>query len=502
LLRSNLIANYLGQGWTALMGLAFVPFYVQYLGLEAYGLIGLFAALQAWLTILDLGLTPTLGREMARFTGGEHTPQSIRTLLRSIEAIALVLAASIGLGIWLVSGWIATSWVQTETLDPATVTTAIVLIGAVIALRFLEGLYRSAVVGLERQVVYNLVSAGMATLRAGGAVGVLVWVAPSIIAFFLWQAAISTLTVAVLAGLTYRILPGTGRVAIPSVAALRPVYRFAGGMVGITILSALLMQVDKVLLSRLLQLSEFGAYTLAATAAGALYFLIVPIAQAYSPRLTAQVAEGNTEGFARNYHTAAQLISVIAGSAAIIVFFFSERLVRLWTGDAALATEIAPVLSVLALGNLLNGLMYIPYIAQLAHGWTSLAMKINLVAVVIIIPALLLVVPVYGAFGAAVIWASLNAGYVLIGVRFMHHRILSGHMLAWYRDDVGKPLAVGIGAAVLASALSRNIGAEALADLTFLVLASIAAITSTAAASARMRTTLAGNLYRLKLSML
>ena len=85
MLKRNLIANFLGQGWTALMGLAFIPLYIKYLGMEAYGLIGLFALLQAWLSLLDMGMTPTLSREMARFTGGSHSAQSIRDLLRSIE---------------------------------------------------------------------------------------------------------------------------------------------------------------------------------------------------------------------------------------------------------------------------------------------------------------------------------------------------------------------------------------------------------------------------------
>jgi hypothetical protein len=51
------------------MSLAFVPLYIKYLGIEAYGLIGIFVMLQAWLTLLDMG---ALGREMARFTGGGH----------------------------------------------------------------------------------------------------------------------------------------------------------------------------------------------------------------------------------------------------------------------------------------------------------------------------------------------------------------------------------------------------------------------------------------------
>ena len=102
MLKRNLIANYIGQGWTALMGLAFVPLYIKYLGIESYGLIGIFAVLTAWLSLLDMGMTPTLSREMARFTAGSQSAQSIRDLLRSIEvitfSIAMVIAGGIALG--------------------------------------------------------------------------------------------------------------------------------------------------------------------------------------------------------------------------------------------------------------------------------------------------------------------------------------------------------------------------------------------------------------------
>jgi O-antigen/teichoic acid export membrane protein len=74
------------------MGVAFVPLYIKYLGMEAYGLIGIFAILQAWLVLLDMGMKPALGREMARFTAGAHNAQSIRDLLRSIELIGIAVA--------------------------------------------------------------------------------------------------------------------------------------------------------------------------------------------------------------------------------------------------------------------------------------------------------------------------------------------------------------------------------------------------------------------------
>lgn len=106
-LKKNVLANYLGQGWSGLMGLVFLPLYIQYLGVEAYGLVGVFAMLQAWLVILDLGMSPTLGREMARFTAGAHSAQSIRDLLRSLELIAYGLAGLIAALIAIAAPWLA-----------------------------------------------------------------------------------------------------------------------------------------------------------------------------------------------------------------------------------------------------------------------------------------------------------------------------------------------------------------------------------------------------------
>jgi hypothetical protein len=85
--RTSLVANYLGQGWSALMNIAFIPLYIQYLGIEAYGLIGAFTIVVMFATLLDAGMTPTLNREMSRFIVGEHDAQSIGDLLRSIELL-------------------------------------------------------------------------------------------------------------------------------------------------------------------------------------------------------------------------------------------------------------------------------------------------------------------------------------------------------------------------------------------------------------------------------
>jgi O-antigen/teichoic acid export membrane protein len=437
--KQNVIANYAGTTWTALMGLAFVPLYIKYLGMEAYGLIGIFAMLQAWLTLLDLGMTPTLSREMARYTAGAHTAQSIRDLLRTMEFICIAIAIFLCVVIWLCATWLSTHWLQTEKLPTKELAQAVSVMGLVIALRFIEGIYRSAIVGLQKQVWLSLAGAGLATLRSVGAVLVLVWVSPSIELFFLWQGIVSLLTILIFNRATYHHLPTSKQSAQFSLPQLKAIWRFAGGMMATTLLSLLLMQVDKIILSRLLNLEMFGYYTLAGTVAATLYQLIGPITQAYYPRFTELVTQGDILGLIKIYHQSAQLISVLIIPATLMLVFFGKNLLLLWTGNALLTQNVVPLLTLLALGTMLNGFMHTPYILTLAYGWTRLGVYQNIIAVVLLVPSVIWATLRYGAIGSAWIWLILNGGYVLIGANFMYRRLLVTEKWRWYGKDMLVP---------------------------------------------------------------
>jgi len=494
MLKRNLVANYLGQGWTALMNLAFIPLYIKYLGIEAYGLIGVFAALQAWLRLLDMGLTPCLGREMARFSGGAHSTHSIRDLLRSIELVAVAVALLISVGMALGATWIAKSWLQAGSMSTDVVAQALTVMGLVTGLRLVEGVYRSAVMGLQRQVLLNTTNSLMSTLRGVGAVGILAWVSPTTKAFFLWQGAMSVATLASLASITYTTLPRGTRSARFSLAALHNVRRFAGGMMGITLLSLLLMQTDKLVLSRLLSLENFGYYALAATVAGSLFTLIAPITDAYYPKFCEEHAQEDDALLANNYHQAAQIVTVVAGSAAVVLMFFSATVLKLWTQDSELEFGSAALTSLLVAGNLLNGLMWVPYQMQLAYGWTKLTVITNSVALLIFVPLMLWIVPRYGAVGCAGIWIALNVSYCLVTIQLMHRRILRGEKWHWYLQDVMLPLFAASTVVGALKLLWPNVE-SAQAQIVLLSVAAICSLTASAMSASLVRKRLWGTLW-------
>ncbi len=322
--KKNVIANYLGNGWTTLMGLIFLPLYIKYLGIEVYGLIGIFALLQGWLGLLDMGMTPALSREMTRFTGGKHDAQSIRDLLRSIEIIGFIMAVLGGLGIWSASGWLASDWLRVEKLPIDDVAQGFAIMGVVISLRFIENIYRSSIVGLQRQVSLNVLNSIIATLRGLGAVGILVWISPTIGAFFIWQGLISIITVVLFAIVVYRSLTATHQSARFSLPALIGIWRFAADMLIIAFLSIFITQVDKIMLSRLLTLEAFGYYVLATTVVNLLIMINTSINQAIYPRLVELIAKADNIGLTSIFHSAAQIVTVLMGTAAVLMMVFGD----------------------------------------------------------------------------------------------------------------------------------------------------------------------------------
>lgn len=456
-LRRNLIANFVGQGWTAIMGFAFIPAYIYFLGIESYGLIGIFTMLTAWFTLLDLGMTPTLGREMARFTGGVRSTETTLDLLRSIEILAFFAGTAFFLLIVAGADSIANNWLNNEKLPAKEISNALVLMGWVTALRFFEGVYRSALLGLQRQVQFNIINSALATLRHVGALAVLAWFTPTIEGFFYWQALVSLIAICVLAVATYNSIPEGVRSPRFSMSEIRSIYKYAGGMAAISLLTLILTQIDKLLLSNMLTLSNFGVYTLAATVASLLYVLITPINQAWFPRLSELQSINNEKLFIKTFHQGAQFVTVLAGSATATMVFFADSFLEIWTQDTLLAAKTAPLLSLLLLGNFFNTLCWIPYQAQLAHGWTSLAIKTNLLACLVLFPSILFFTPTYGAIAVAFIWVALNLGYISLSVWFMFSKILKKERINWYLYDVALPTAVAFFCAFV---LSKSLHAE------------------------------------------
>lgn len=422
------------------MGLAFVPLYIRLMGVESYGIVGVFTSLVTMLTVLDFGLSQAMSREMTRLSvDGQHNRSLVDTA-RTLEIIYLGIAVAVGLLIYLLAQPIASYWLNPEQLTRDSLQQAIQIIGLVIALRWPISLYMGALNGMQRQVQVNILLGLVATVQGVGALAVLWFVAPTIQAFFVWQAVVALMQVIAFRTVLWRGLP-TNQGARFEKKVLVNTWRFAAGVSGISLLTTVLTQLDKVVLSKLLTLSDFGYYTFAATVAGTVFRLIGPIFTAYSPRLTELVAKGDYQALVKTYHEGSQLMVVAIIPVAVVMILFSDEILNIWTGNQSLVLHASLLVGLLSIGNVLNGLMHMPYALQLAHGWTKLAFYQNLVSVIIVGPSIYVATREWGGYGAATIWIVLNLGYLSIGVHVMHRRLLVGEKKRWYLVDTLMPIA-------------------------------------------------------------
>jgi O-antigen/teichoic acid export membrane protein len=444
LLKRNIAANFVGSLWQALMSLIFIPVYIHFLGIEAWGLIGIFATLQTVFGLMDVGLSSTLNREMARLSVVPHKEQETRDLVRTLEAIYWGVAVVVGLIAVSSSSFIAHHWISESRLSPGTVEQSLVIMAFVMALQMPSGFYSGGLMGLQKQVLLNGINIVMSTLRGAGAILVLWLVSPTIQAFFVWQIVVGTINTAVLAAFLWRSLPDALGRAVFRKHLLAGVWRFTAGMSGIAVLSTILTQVDKIVLSTLLPLELFGYYALASTVAMSLARLYTPVFFSIYPRFTQLVSVNDQAELARLYHQSCQFMAVLILPVAIVIALFSKELLLLWTHNPKMADSSHALVSILICGTAINGLMNFPYALQLAFGWTKLSVYKNVIAVMVVVPMIVAMTARFGALGAAGVWLGLNLGYLCVEIPIMHLRLLRAEQWRWYWQDVGLPLAAGI----------------------------------------------------------
>jgi O-antigen/teichoic acid export membrane protein len=456
-LRRNIAANFVGGLWTGLMGLVFVPLYIRLLGIEAYGLVSIFATLLAIFALLDMGLSITLNREMARLAvRADENAQEMKDILRTLEIPYGLLAVVIGIVICVLAPFIAYHWVNVESISPHTVQMAIMLMGLAAALQLPIGFYTGGLLGLQLQGTVNLINAVMATVRGLGAVTVLWLVSPTVGAYFTWQIVVSSVQLGLFIIVLRRSLPRAGGASRFRRELLSKIWRFAAGMTGIMLTSTLLTQMDKVVLSRLLSLKVFGYYALASLVAMSLYRFITPVFTATFPRMTHLVESGATDEIVTLYHKSSQLAALLLIPIAVSLSLFSKEILLLWTQNAETATNTYPLMSILVLGTAFHGLAHVPYALQLAFGWARLNLTINTVLTVLLVPLMVVLTRWYGAMGAASVWLILFVGYMIASTWLMHRRVLTAEKWRWYFEDIARPLLAAVAVGTIGRFIIRS----------------------------------------------
>ena len=444
-LKFNVLANAAGFSWLALIQIALIPVSIAFMGIEAYGLLGFYVTMQAILQVFDLGLTPTINREIARLSTISQGNIEIRCFVRTLEYFYWPIGILIGISIMAAAPYISTDWVQAATLPEETVREAILLMGGLMLVQWPARLYIGGLMGTQKQVLANGLQIGLSILVDGGAILVLWLISPTITAFLKWQIFAGLIRFVFLRKTLWNNLPVSDESPRFEFARLRAVWNFAAGMSGITLTAIVLTQFDRVVLSKLLPLEQFGYYMVAVTAAHGLLIIVNPVFNAVFPRFSALITAGRKDQLIKLYHLSAQVMAVLIFPSGIMLCFFSRELLMIWTGNAELARNAWAILCLLVVGRILNGLMHIPYALQLAHGVTRLTLYVNIFLLLLFVPGVIWFSYLFGGTGAAATWAVINIVLIAVGVPLTHRRLMPGESMRWFIEGLIIPLTISVG---------------------------------------------------------
>ena len=411
-LKKNILANYLGAGAIALAPIFALPWYLAVLGPKQFGLIGFIVMLQAVLGLLDAGMGQALVREIAvRFSSENRGGRSTASLLFGFERLYWLFALCAGGATLLMADTIASHWLNLEGLPVASGREAIYGAAFIFAAQFPGSVYRSLLVGADAQIALNGIMLGGALARhAGGVIVVLVW--PTLSAYLIWHASIALLETLVRGRWAWRTLNVKRSQAKWEIETLRPVWKIVAGMSGAVWLGALTVQMDKIILSKMVTIEQFGYYAIAATVAVGMLQLVYPLIQAALPRAVHLRAE---PAALRNLSIKlAGLVGLLTALGALIFVVAGEWLLGIWLRNAEAVVIVYPLLAILLLGTVMNAFYNIGYINWIAQEKIYRMFQVNALALALSAALIPPLVAWQGTVGAAFGWLVIN----LIGLAF------------------------------------------------------------------------------------
>lgn len=373
-----LLPSFAGKGWSAILLFGSMPWFAANMGHEAFGLLGILTTLQFLLSFADLGLSPSITREisLAQERGQVDLQADLLTTLGRILTIIAVTACA---PVILFASPLASFWLRPESLSMEVVSSSLRWMAIASISQLLMSFYSAALAGIGRQGVLNALSAGFATIRTFGGVLVVLFDLP-IDRFFVWFGSIGV------AGWIVFHFVATKLVARGAKGKWRPELlleqrRFIGWTTVVLVSGGAIGQLDRLAVSHFRPLQEFGAYNLVLSLLAIPMTVLGALLPVITPLLVAAWASGDPTRIRLVFWRATTYATLIILPVPLLLFALPNVALLAWSGDPNLANQsITLAARLLAIGTIFQCSLHVPWSIQIAMSDTRRNGLFNLIA--------------------------------------------------------------------------------------------------------------------------
>jgi O-antigen/teichoic acid export membrane protein len=428
-LTKNLIYNVVGQGLVLVLSLIAVRFIFRRLGVDTFGIIFFNIVLTSVLAgVMELGISSTLVREVSsRF---DSEPTYIRDLIRTASALYWAVGLLLVAIIWITAPLLVTHWLNLKTIDPGTATKTLRILSGTALVVLPRSLYTSLFRGRQMMALNNSIDVVVAAAQQSGIL-LLLLVGGHVYPVAAWISASTILGVIAYILVAGRLFGWGALVPSLSMEVIRRNVGFTGHVMLSSALSLVHVQAAQVIVSKLLPIAEFGFYSFASSTVSRANFVTGAAAQAALPSFSNLYASGDRPALLQQYRKLQDLVCY--GTLPLFtVICFAAVPVYTYVFNAAVAERLLLPTVFLALGSWMNTTINMPYVLALAMGRPQIVARLNLYALIAVLPVTLVLIFRFGLPGAGFSWVF----YHLFAYAYMVPRIcrecLQSRTLDWY----------------------------------------------------------------------
>lgn len=453
-----------------LVALGTMPVLIGALGTERFGVLAIAWMLLTYMSELGLGTTTT--RYAAAAVGAGRLDE-VGVLAWTTAGLQLAVGLVQGALLALAAPWLVGSVFAMPPELAAEARDSLYLMAAAIPL---IGLGRSFRGLLEAAHRFDLALAVHVPATAAGyvfaaAAAVAGWSLPAVFALVIVPRVLAVPAYLLAAG---RALPGSSLRPRWDRSRVRLVAGFAGWAAVSTVVSPLLVYLDRFMVGVLLTMTTVTYYAAAYELVGKLAVIPVAIAGVLYPAFSQMGGGGDTAQAERLAARSVAMIVVVMGPILVLLAGGAADGLTLWLG-AEYARESSLALRILTVGVLINAMAHVPFGLLQSWGRPDLPARFHLLELPVQLALTWLLVSRFGIPGAALAWtARVTLDAALLFAAASRLGLLRGAALA----GAHVPAALGIvfaggAAALVAAAAFEAVGGRVMAVIMLAVTTSL-----------------------------
>lgn len=387
-----------GQILTGVVLFVTTPYIALGLGAERYGLYTLLFLFLGYSTALDFGLSFALVKHVA-----EHDPQTHRaeidSFVNTATAVYTVIAAAFVVALVFGRGWITSSLLHVPDAQMPVARDAALLLASAVPFATAVTVFNALFRGLLRFEFVSLFSLLNATVYSIGA-AVLVTTGASLRAVIGWYMAVTVASAVAQWTVLRRLMPGFRPVPRLDVKRLRQLFGFGSFMAINQAGSIALLQLDRLVIARVLSVSMAGYFAIPVGISQRLNMLGAAAATVAFPHSSASTARGQLDAFRLEHLQSARVVAWLTLAPTIAVMVFADRILTYWM-SLDFAVHGALPLRLLAFGILCISVAGLDAVSIEGSGRPYVTSLFSAITGVMNVVGLLVLTKVWGLGGAA-----------------------------------------------------------------------------------------------------